>query len=292
MNCSYLTLSSREIIKSGSCLVALIGFCLFFTTTAEAQILVGAEVGGQSQWTIFNPNKTTKELYSTDPFFGFHAGGSVAFRVKKTFFLQSSLLFTRRGKHLDGKIDKSISLDVKYNYLDMPILFTQEIKSKIGKKGKTFKVQLGAGPIISYWLGGKGLLNSADLNENGINPPKYDLPHTIVFGKNPQDVVQGEMNVQNPNRFQLGLNFNVGLVLEPERMNKFILAAQYQIGHSYMSPDSEGDFGLDGELYYYDDLQVRSQSFALSLYYFIDLKLDEKNKGKSTIKLDKIRRKK
>ena len=261
---------------------------LLFTANLKAQILVGPVAGGQIGWIIFN-EKANKDLYKTKPYIGFHAGGSVSFRVQKTFFLQTSIMYAQRGKTLVGKIDKSFNINAKYKYIDMPILFAKEFKAKFGKK-RFYKWQVGAGPTISYWLGGKGLLNSIDLNENAINPPNYDLPYHITFGKDPESVNQGEMNIENPNRIQLGLNFSGGLIFEPIGLNKFMVTIQYQLAHSFLSPDSKGDFGLDGTLYYEDDLKVRNQGLALSISYFIDLKTEEKNKGKSTIKLDKIRK--
>ena len=100
----------------------------------------------------------------------------------------------------------------------------------------------------------------------------------------------GEMNVENPNRVQLGLIFSAGVIFEPTGLNKFMFTVRYELGHSYYSPDSDGEFGLDGVLYYKDDLQVRNQGLALSLFYFIDLKTDQKNRGKSTLKVDKIKK--
>jgi hypothetical protein len=123
-----------------------------------------------------------------------------------------------------------------------------------------------------------------------INPPNYDLPYHVTFAKAPENVEVGEMNVENPNRIQLGLTFSGGVVFEPGKFNKVLVTARYELGHSYFSPDSKGDFGLDGQLYYEDDLQVRNQGVVLSIFYFIDLKLDQKNKGKSTIKLDKVKK--
>ena len=169
-------------------------------------------------------DKSNKDLYSTKPYFGYHAGGSVSFRVQKVFFLQTSIIYSQRGKTLEGKLDESFKNKVKYNYIDMPILFTKEFKAKFGK-GKVYKWSVGIGPNINYWLGGKGVLNSNELDENGINPPNYDLPYRVTFGKAPEEVVVGEMNVENPNRVQLGLIFSAGVIFEPTGFNKFMFTA-------------------------------------------------------------------
>ena len=259
----------------------LIGF-LFPGFISAGQVLVGPVVGGQVCFVNFN-DKSNKDLYKAKPFFGFHAGGSLSFRVRKNFFLQTSILYSQKGKIMEGKQDLLFKNVVKYRYIDVPILFTREFKVRF-RKNKFYKVQLGAGPNISYWLGGKGLLKNSDLNENGINPPKYDQPYHITFGKDPQDVVQGEMNVQKPNRIQLGLNFSCGLIFEPTVLNRFMVSARYELGHSFLSPDSKGDFGLAGKLNYQDDLKIRIQGIVLSLFYYLDLKTEDRKKGKSTLK--------
>jgi hypothetical protein len=238
---------------------------------------------------VTTSDKTNKSLYTTKPFVGYHAGGSISFRVQKIYFLQASIVYSQRGKTLEGRLDPSFKNTVKYNYIDMPILFTKELKAKIGRN-KVYKWSFGIGPNINYWLGGEGLLNSNELDENTINPPNYDLPYHVTFKKAPDDVEFGEMNVENPNRIQLGLIFSAGVIFEPSGLNKFMLSARYELGHSYFSPDSDGDFGLDGTLNYSDDLQVRNQGLALSLFYFIDLKTEQRNKGKSTLKVDKIKK--
>lgn len=263
---------------------------LFVGFFSSAQVFVGPVLGGQVGSVIFN-NKDNKDLYSRKPFFGFHAGASVSVKMQKRFFLQTSILYSQRGKTIEGKDDQDLKNKVKYSYIDMPILFSKEFRMKFGKKNsKYYNVHLGLGPMVSYWLNGKGVLNSSDLNENLINPPNYDLPYHVTFGKDPLDIIEGEMNVEKPNRIQLGLTFSAGVVFEPIGFNKFMVTARYDYGHSFYSQDSKGDFGFPGKVYYYDDLQVRNQSLALSVFYFIDLKLDQKNKGKSTLKLDKVKK--
>jgi hypothetical protein len=259
---------------------------LFGIQPVFAQILVGPALGGQVTWMKFDDNKS-KELYRTEPVFGFHAGASIAFRVQKRFFLHGSVLYAQRGKLLTGKVDDlTLRNDVTYRYIDVPLLYTAEFKARIGRD-KVYKWYFGAGPNISYWLGGKGVLRNGDLDENLINPPDYNLPYTIKFGRAPGTVNEGEMGVEDPNRVQLGLNISTGLVFEPMDRQRIMVTARYMLGHSFFSRTSEGNFGYDGLLFYFDDLRVRNQEFVLTLHYFIDLKTEERNKGKSTLKIKK-----
>lgn len=279
----HVSFSTKALLLATALCLCVLG--------STAQILVGPVAGGQVGWITFG-DKTNKYDFKRSPFFGFHAGGSVSFRMQKKVFLQASILYTQRGKNLESRLDQSLTNKAKYQYIDLPILFTKEVKLRFGKaeKGRFYSLYFGAGPTISYWLSGKGHLTSGDLNENFINPPTYDLNYHVTFGKSPDNVNFGEMNVEKPNRIQLGLNFSAGMVFEPVGLNKFMVTARYELGHSFFSPDTDGDFGLAGILYYKDDLQVRNQGISLSLFYFIDLKLDQRNKGGSTIKLDKVKK--
>lgn len=256
---------------------------------SAAQILVGPVVGGQMSWVTFT-EKENRTLYGSNPGLTFSAGGSISFRMTKRVYLQGSALYTQKNKNLSGRLDPLFSNKAKLNFIDLPISFTKEFKMKFGK-GKYYNLYLGAGPTVSYWLGGRGRLTSSDLNENTINPPAYDLPYKITFNDNPDEIPFGTMNVVNANRIQLGLNFTAGLVFEPLRAQKFMLTIRYEAGHSYFAPDTDGDYGLEGTLFYEDDLQSRPQSAGVSLYYFIDLKTEERNRGKSTSKVKTKKRK-
>jgi hypothetical protein len=261
----------------------MLSFAIMICTCSSAQILVGPTAGGQVGWVTFN-NKDNRELYSSEPSFSYHAGASISFRMMKKFFLQGSILYSQKKKHLEGKEDLSFSNQAKYHYIDLPISFTKEVKMRFSK-GKFYNLYFGMGPTISYWLGGKGTLTSSELNENGINPPDYDLDYKITFDNSEGEVPLGKMNVQNANRIQLGLNFTAGIVFEPNRSHKIMTTVRYELGHSYFSPDKSGDFGLDGVLFYKEDLQSRPQQIALSMFYFIDLKTEDRKRGKSTSKI-------
>jgi hypothetical protein len=257
---------------------------IVYSVDSSSQILIGPVLGGQLGWATFD-DKDNKDIYRISPNLGFHAGVSTSFRVRKRFFLQTSIQYSRKSKTIEGKNDRALVNEAKYNYLDMPILYTAEFKGKLGKKSnREFKWYLGVGPTVSYWLGGKGTLSNSDLEESNIAV----LPYEITFDKNENDVQEGEMNIQDANRIQLALNISAGLILEPVGFHKIMVAMRYEFGHSFLSRTSDGYFGgYDGVLFYEDELQVRMQTLNLSLHYFIDLKTDQRNKGKSTIKTKK-----
>ena len=246
---------------------------LFCTAPVFSQILVGPEVGGNYSWTSFG-DKDQKKIYNGSPVFGFHAGGHLAFKVRKRFFLHTSLLYATKGRTLKTDYDKDFKSTSKYTYIDMPISYTVDFKGQFGK-GKEFKYFLGIGPDISYWLGGTNKLTSGDLNEQNIPEQKYK----IVFKKNPQAQGDNEVNVADPNRLQLGLDLVAGMVLEPAKRQRIMFTIRYEFGHTYLGK-SNGTFT---QTFYQDPLQVRNQGFRISVAYLYDLKTEDRKRGKSTI---------
>ena len=210
---------------------------------------------------------------------GFHVGGHLAFKVRNRFFLHTSLLYATKGRVLNGKLDGLLKNSARYNYIDMPINYTVDFRGKIGKS-KEFKYFLGIGPNISYWLGGRGKLYNSELEEDNVG----ELSYKIKFNKSESGQASDEMRVEDPNRLQLGLNLMAGMVFEPWYKQRFMFSVRYELGHTYLAK-SDGNFlGT----YFSDPLKSRNQGFRISLSYLVDLKTEERKKGKSTIDKRKL----
>src|SRR5678809_932682 len=156
----------------------------------------------------------------------------------------------------------------------MPMYYTVEFKQRLGKS-KQYKWFFGLCPNVSYWFGGKGTLENTQLSEILVNRINYK----IVYDKD--QFADNEMNVNDANRFQFGLVFAGGISLEPLGYQKIMITMRYELGHSFLSPTGQCIFNLTNE--YKDDMRVRNQGLRLSFSYLIDLKTDQKKKGKSTI---------
>jgi hypothetical protein len=250
-----------------------------FWFQASSQILVGPIAGANYSWTSF-ANKDLKDSYKTIPTFGFHVGGHLAFKVRNRFFLHTSLIYATKGRELEGKTDVLLRNFEQYSYIDMPISYAVDFKGKIGNN-KEFKYFFGIGPNIGYWLGAKGTLYNSDFEENNLE----EISYKAVYKKDPENLQQDEMNVQEPNRFQFGLNFVAGMVLEPAPKQRLLLSLRYELGHSYVAK-ADGTFL---NTYFQSPLRSRNQGFRVSLAYLIDLKTEERKKGKSTIDKKKPR---
>jgi hypothetical protein len=248
---------------------------------SKAQVLVGPIAGGNFSWTSFG-DKDFKQDFKVTPVWGWHAGAHLSFRVRKRFFLHGSLIYSTKGKDLEGKgVYDDLTMKVRYKYIELPILYTVNFKGTISKK--PFKYFLGIGPNVSYWLGGHGSIENTDTHEFADNGPVVDFK--IKFKKDPFDAKEDEMVVEKPTRIQLGLNFTTGFVFEPARDREMILTFRYELGHSYLSRESVGSFG---PTYYEDNLKTRNMGIRVSLAYMIDLKVDQRKKGKSNFDKNKF----
>lgn len=242
---------------------------------APAQILIGPTAGPNFSWTSFD-DKDQRDIYDVRPVPGFHAGVMVAFRVQKRFFLNTSIIYSTKGKIVKSDIDPMFRNQATYNYIEMPILYTAEFKGSFGGS-REYKWYFGAGPNVSYWLGGKGKIMSSDLNELAFD----ELSYKIAFGKERENLDVREMGVADPNRVQLGLNIAAGFVFEPLGYQKFMLLFRYELGHSFLSRTTNGEFE---PVIYQDDMRIRNHGLRISFSYLIDTKVAERKKGKSTIK--------
>jgi len=254
---------------------------LLTATTLKAQILIGPVVGPQVSWVSFD-DKDSKARYTQKPVYGFHAGLGVTFRVHKRFFLNTAILYSTKGKNLEGKQDALLKFKSNYNYIDIPMVYTVEFLHKLGKV-KQYKFFFGIGPNVSYWLGGKGYLENTQLNEILVN----HIDYKIVYNRQENDYTNDQMNVNGANRLQLGLNLATGFVFEPLGYQKIMMTIRYELGHSFLSPENQGTFRQTNE--FTDDLRVRIQGLRVSASYLIDLKNSESKKGKSTINKKKLR---
>ncbi len=219
-------------------------------------------------------DEADKSLYRVKPVYGFHAGVNTSFLVRERFYLNASLLYSRKGKVIEGKADRLLRNEVTYSFIDLPIVYTIDFRGTIANK--SFKYAFGIGPNISYWLGGKGTISSTDLNELTLENQRYD----VVFYKDVNEIGPREMGVDDPNRVQLGLNVTAGIVLEPAPLRKVMVTLRYELGHSYFSRTTDGEFL---QTYYSDVMRARSQGLRLSIAYLVDLQVEKRKKGKSTM---------
>jgi hypothetical protein len=254
-----------------------------FSLAAHAQVYIGPMVGGQLSWTKFD-NSDYYDSYGIKPVWGYHAGANVSLKVRNRFFLHTSLLYSEKGRKITGKQDPLLANKATYRFIELPVIYAVDFRSQLGN-GKEFKYSIGLGPNISYWLGGKGKIYNSDLDENADYASR-DLEYTISFHEDASKASADEMNVTDANRLQLGLNIATGVVFEPQPHQRILLLLRYELGHSFLSRSGEGTFV---PTYYKDVLQSRNKGVRLSVSYMIDLRTEDRKRGKSTIKRNRMK---
>ncbi len=239
----------------------------------------GVKGGLQYSWTRLD-DPTQQGVVSSHPIPGFNIGLVAAFEVKQRYFLHTELLYSTKGKNVQGITDASLQNRVIYRYIDLPMLYNIQFKKTLNSATlKQFKWYIGAGPIFSYWLGGSGTINNSELEENGLPAIDYKLK----FGSRGDDLREiNTVYVSDANRLQVGFNLGGGILLEPVSGRKIMVDVRLEIGHSWLGKKNSTDYVLPAT--YKDNLQSSNMGLRLSCAY-----LFEKNLAKKVRNLGKTR---
>jgi hypothetical protein len=263
------------LISKSAVYTFIVVLLLSFQNSSAQIVRAGFKAGAQVNWVRLD-NASFGDTVKVNPSPGFNVGGVVSFKVRDRYFLHTEYVYSQKGKILRGKIDPLLHDKATYHYFEIPILFTMHFKGRLGKS-REFKWYLGAGPNISYWLGGKGELESSDLKENFLDKIDY----TIEFGERMDTQHPRVIYYPNANRFQFGMNIGAGLMLEPGERNKVMLDLRYGFDQTRLGKGL-ADYQIPAD--FDDNLRVRNWGFKASVIYLTEFNLDKKsrNKGKST----------
>lgn len=260
-------------------LIVLTGIFAVMTLPLYSQFLhYGVKGGPQMTWMTAD-DKSFRDLVQIHPRVGYNAGFVLSFKVKDRYFLHTEYIYSTKGKRVRGKIDKMLEDNVTYNYIEIPMLYNIHFRGSLGNS-KQFKWYAGAGPLFSYWLGGKGWINSDEFAENNFSPFKY----VIRFGERGEDIGETDaIYMRDVKRFQLGFNLGGGIMLEPANSGKMMFDVRLDIGHTWMGTPSSADYVLP--VTYDDNLKGRNMALRFSVMYLFERNMDKKvrNKGKSNV---------
>lgn len=258
-------------------------FLLLASTGVQAQLLIGLKGGLQVSKVIFH-DKENLDSYKSKEILGFNGGFAVTLKVKDNFYLYSELAYAQKGKKIKGKIDQLLKHKAVYNHIELPLLFRLTFNAKY-KKSKDFTWYVNTGPNLSYWLNGRGKLQSSELLlENDVDQIDYSL----TFNK--KETNDNTVDIQQANRLQLGLIFGGGLVFQPDPNKIVVVDARLELGHTFAGGENSVEFPyflFD----YKDDLRAVNAGLRFSVAYLFDVKIKQGHKGKSTIHIKKRKNK-
>lgn len=172
--------------------------CLMLTAVV-AQAQVGVRAGANWSTVILGEDPPSGVESPWRP--GITLGVASNFMLGETFSIAPELNFSQRGFTWEGDI---INSEVRQNYLELPVLFRLTF-------GETLQGYANAGPVVSYWLGGK--FDDEDINFSEI---------------------------EDENRLDLGASLGGGVKLNTES-GSFLIDLRYTRGFTDAFKDLSGD---------------------------------------------------
>lgn len=238
---------------------------LLSALSAQAQILrFGPKVGIQATRSVYD-QPSSKQVYSSYPSLAYHAGGVMNVKVSDMFSLQTELLYLQTRKHVENKLAGDWQRE-SYQYVSLPMLL------RASYPWGHNELYINAGPVVSYWLSGKGKVHHAEVFEFDVDVLEYEM----AFSGN-EDTYR--YLIREPNRLQLGVDVGLGAVF-PMGPNFLMVDLRYTFGHTNMVKANNSYLPLS---LYREDLLHTQQVLSLSVAYLVDFDFRTmRTKGKST----------
>lgn len=231
----------------------------------RAQLLVGPKAGVQfSRFTFADEDYNNEYTSSFKP--GFNIGGVMEFKVKKPFSLHTEFFYSRKGKIIEEK-EGTVRSEATYHHLDVPALLRLTFDKTI--KEVKFQYYFNIGPNFSYWMGGKGILQSPELYEKDYE----QLDYKVRFIEDPDDPERqygSNLYVIDANRLLANLEIGGGLMFDMGRKRKLMIDFRYGfgIGNSFLGTEKGGDFGL---YEYAENFEAVNNVLSVSVAYLFDI---------------------
>lgn len=255
---------------------------------SQAQLYIGPALGLRGSTVSFF-EQSNKKSFRAVPGFGFDAGLMVSRRMKERYTFNAQLLYTTKtkviyGRDVEGASDPMYKNHMHNRFIELPMTYSLEFKRLVGETkaglSKSYYWFLGAGPTVSYWLGGKGKVFSGNWHEAQLPEQTYK----VAFNKDSATLAtkMGLLNVRGANRFQFAINFTGGVILEPDGFQKIIISTHVELGQRFMADNNNGYY--TSQPVDLDPQRVTFHSVRLSVGYVLDTKIEDRQRGKSTIK--------
>jgi len=198
--------------------------------------------------------------------FGYSAGFQFNIPLTASFNLNPEINYTQRGRKIYVK-ETGWTFNETHHYIELPLILNYQREGRIKKLG-TFDWFLGVGPNISYLLGGSGTLNTT---------VGGSLDYKLSFGGNESHYEY--MTLDSVNRWQWGLDFNIGLISPLKNNKTLITTLRFTWGHTALGEEDGSFMPILG---FTDNLKHSYRVLNLSFAYLFNLDLGLIRKGKST----------
>jgi hypothetical protein len=246
-------------------------FVQLATSKTHAQyFMAGPKIGIQA-YTVRYQSKSDKEQYDPKAKIGFNAGIEFNIPLTTNFNLNPELNYTLKGRKNYVK-ETGWTLIENHHYIELPLILNYQMEARIKKLGPwknigPFTWFIGAGPNLSYLLGGSGTLQTSGGSAD----------YKISFGGNEGNYEYLTFN--DVNRWQWGLDFNIGLISPLKNNKNLITTLRFSYGHTQLGDPYGSSMPILG---FTDNLKHGYRTLSLSFAYLFGLDVGLLRKGKST----------
>lgn len=261
-------------MKTLKSLVFIVLLCSV-SQSAFAQVFVGPKVGFLGTTPIYRNIDLPREINRAVKF-GYNAGVGVFVPLADNLGFYSEFFFSQRGRKLQGGIRDQFLYNSVNRFLELPIMFRTTFRASV--RGYSFHWYLNAGGNLTYWLSGKGRIESFEYDEANI--PGNDFRNR--FGSPDPGVVDDEFTIylEEPYRIRAGLEFGGGFIFDITNGQKVSLDFRYSFRQSWLARDNNIDVGLTE---YFEDYRSGANVFSINIVYLFSMDfVQSRNQGRSS----------
>lgn len=263
----------------GFCVTIFTFILLHYSANINAQFLLGPTGHVSANQHVYNDVKLPESINSR-PGLGYSGGVAIQYQLFNKekinrYSLHVEFLYAKRGKTLKGGINNQFKNEASYTYIDFPVSLQYYFLKK-----KVYTLFFSGGGQFSYWLGGKGRLESFELHESFITGFNYDIAYRLK----PEEISEdGDyiINIDEPVKWQSGLNFGFGALFKIYDKQRVLVKLNYKLVHSWLGRDDYVDVGLHE---YKENFRSSDRILSLSVAYLFKYDLFQGRKGKSTFR--------
>ncbi len=223
--------------------------------TAYSQSYLGLKAGVNATRAAFGDSEY-KDLHSSQYKPGFTGGMVYIMHNEKNFGLTAEVTYSQKGKYIKSDDNVYETNKATYHFIDIPVMFRYKFKQR------RFDWYVQLGPELNFWMGGKGTFSVYEPDRDII----IDYDYKIDFGN--KEFASDIMNVENPNRTQIGVAMGGGMSWDLENGNNLALDFRFSLGNTYMAGPEGGSIPGLGLVDYF---QFSNNVLSLSAIYYFDI---------------------
>lgn len=188
--------------------------------------------------------------------------------------------YSQKGRYIQRRGVEYVKNRTLFHNIDAPAMFRGTFDAG------SLRWYVNAGPSLSYWVAGGGVLESSELDEGLVGRVnfRYDFdPVNLAEGEEiDYPIAEGIIRAPNANRLQVGLTFGFGFEFEVLDGKLVQWDFRYNMGHTNIGEKEDNYFGL---FKYQENFEGSNRNIETSLAFLLDYNTQLRKKGKSTSKV-------